>query len=88
MFRIIFTNHSRYQLRERSIDKKLVLKTINSPDKIILQHEIRKQAVKLIKRNKKKYLIVVIYEETSRSKKVITAFLTSKIKKYLNTTKL
>lgn len=83
MPKIVFTNHARYQMFERDINKKLVIETLASPNKIILQTNLRKQAIKLFKRNKKKYLFVVIYEKTGRFKKVITVFLTSKIKKYL-----
>ncbi|MFH1192423.1 MAG: hypothetical protein V1655_03015 [bacterium] len=54
----------------------------NYPDKIIFQLE-RIKAVKIFKRKNKKYLCVVIYEKMNGVKRIITAFITSKINKYI-----
>lgn len=80
---IIFTDHALNQLRERNIAKDSVINTLDNPDKIFLQTNFRKRAVKLFKRHRKKYAMVVVYEEVDNNKKAITVFLTSKIKKYL-----
>ncbi|MDI6591355.1 MAG: DUF4258 domain-containing protein [Patescibacteria group bacterium] len=78
--KIIFSKHARYQMSERNISEKEIVLTLLNPDKTISQLGGKFQAVKLINKN---YLIVVIYRQTNSIKKVITAFLTSKIKKYL-----
>lgn len=70
-------------MEERKISEKEIISTLSEPDKIILQSNQKFQAVKLTKRGNKKYLLVVIYSKTGLTKKVITAFLTAKIKKYL-----
>lgn len=71
-------------MAERNILEKEIILTLLRPDKIIAQSSGKFQAVKSIKKDGKKYLIVAVYRQTLNStKKVITAFLTSKIKKYL-----
>jgi len=70
-------------MRERNISKNLIIETFNYPDKIILQANERVQSLKLRKRKNKKYLSIVIYQKTKTNKKIITAFITSKINKYL-----
>ncbi|KKS33852.1 MAG: hypothetical protein UU96_C0013G0009 [Parcubacteria group bacterium GW2011_GWC2_42_13] len=84
MLRIVFSSHALYQMRERNIPRRLVIATLNYPDRTAAQSNQRVRAVKLFKRNKKKYLIVTIYEERANVQKVITVFITSKIKKFLN----
>ena len=79
----MFSEHARNQMLERNISKEEIISTIANPEKIIKQTPKKFQAVKLIKRNGKKYLTVVIYRQTNSAKKVITAFLTTKFKKYL-----
>lgn len=81
--KIIFSEHARYQMLERNISEEEIISTLLAPNKIIKQTEEKIQAVKIIKQNRKKYLMVVIYREINSGKKVITAFLTTKFKKYL-----
>ncbi len=81
--KIVFTEHAAYQIIERNISKKQIIYAISKPDKIISQSNQKFQAVKLTKKGNKKYLLIVIYSITNSTKKVITAFLTTKIKKYL-----
>jgi len=68
---------------ERNISKEEIISTIANPEKIIKQAQKKFQTIKLIKKNDEKYLIMVIYRQTNSAKKVITAFLTTKFKKYL-----
>jgi len=68
---------------ERNISKEEIISTIANPAKIIKQAQKKFQTIKLIKKNDEKYLIMVIYRQTNSAKKVITAFLTTKFKKYL-----
>ena len=79
----MFSEHARNQMLERNISKEEIISTITNPDKIIKQASKKFRAVKLIKKNDEKYLIMVIYRQTNSAKKVITAFLTTKFKKYL-----
>jgi hypothetical protein len=81
--KIVLSEHARNQMLERNISKREIISTIINPDKIIKQTQNKFQAVRLIKKNGKEYLIVVIYRLSNSAQKVITAFLTTKIKKYL-----
>ncbi|MBI2459524.1 MAG: DUF4258 domain-containing protein [Parcubacteria group bacterium] len=83
MPKIIFSDHAIYQMRERKITEKLVKLALNKPDKIILQFNFRKKSIKQFKRRRRNYLLIVVYEEQRAAQKVITAFITSKIQKYL-----
>lgn len=83
MLEIIFTSHAIYQIREREILKSVIIFALKSPDKIILQDNFRKRAVKIMTRGKRRYALVVIYQEKRSTKTIITVFITSKIKKYL-----
>lgn len=83
MPKIIFSKHACYQMVERNILETDIITTINCPDKIISESENKFRAVKLIRKNNKKFLLVIIYRKINSGKKVITAFLTTKIKKYL-----
>ena len=80
--KIVFSKHARYQMKERNISEDEVIVVIINPDEIISQVQQKFQAVKSIKRNDKEYLIIVIFRQVNSSKKIITVFLTSKIKKY------
>ena len=81
MRQIEFSDHALNQMRERDISREFIKETINHPDKIISQSQ-RTKALKFFANKDKEYLYVVIYENTAGISKVITAFITSKIKKY------
>jgi len=83
MVKIVFSSHARWQLAERKIPEREVLETIERPDNVIQQPNGRFQALKIKERKGKEYLLIVIYEETSSVREIITTFYTSKIKKYL-----
>jgi len=80
---IIFSNHAKNQMVERDLSEDEIISTILRPDKIVPQSKGKFKAVKLIKKENKKYLMVVIFCKVNSIKKVVTVFLTSKIKKYL-----
>ncbi|MFA6393397.1 MAG: DUF4258 domain-containing protein [Patescibacteria group bacterium] len=80
---ISFSDHAILQLRTRKLKKALVISAVKMPNRIIIQSNGRLQAIKLFLKSKKKYLIVVIYENLKDDKKIITAFITSKVKKYI-----
>ena len=81
--KIVFSEHARNQMTERNIVNDEIASALSKPDKVIKQTQNKFQAVKIVKKNGKKYLIVVIYRQINSAKNVITAFLTTKIKKYL-----
>ena len=81
--RIIFSRHAIYQIKERGIDETEIFLAITRPDKVIHCPEGRFRAIKKVKRNNKAFLLVVVYKPINSSAKIITAFLTSKVKKYL-----
>ncbi|MBI2476394.1 MAG: DUF4258 domain-containing protein [Candidatus Taylorbacteria bacterium] len=84
MKRVILTEHARYQMGERKIDRTVVIKTLAQPNKTRLQPSGRKEAVRRITKNGKPYCAIVIYEETPEQYRVITIFISSKLKKYLS----
>lgn len=83
MNNIVLSDHARKQLKERNLSEIEILKTINKPDKIIQQSTLRHKALKIIHKNKKQYLLIVVYDIKNITKEIVTAFLTSKITKYL-----
>lgn len=83
MDKIIFTDHARSQMRERQILEKAARDCLKDPDKIVLQNFPRFRAVKRVRRFKKLYLLVVVFEQQAKIKEVVTVFYTSKIHKYL-----
>lgn len=80
---IIFSEHALCQMKERGFSAGEIIAVLKYPDKTIIQDDNRRKAVKLPHVRKKQYLIIVVYEEYSMFNKIITAFITSKIKKYL-----
>jgi hypothetical protein len=83
MDKIIFTDHAKSQMREREISEKAVKDGLKNPDKIILQNLPRFRALKKIRRLKKSYLLVVVFDKSAKTKEVVTVFYTSKLSKYL-----
>ena len=70
-----WTDHIKLQLKERKISKELVENTLDNPDNIINGKEGRKIYQKI---TGDKLIRVVTEKET-----LITAYLTDKIKKYM-----
>ena len=83
MPKIIFSKHARYQLKERNISEREIRKSIENPDKILKQSPQRFRLIKEIKRAGRSYILIVIFEQKNSFKEIITAFITSKVKKYL-----
>ena len=80
---VAFSDHARYQLKERHISQREVTGVVHNPDKIIQQSPYRFRAFKIITKQQTPYLLVVIYDHVNSSIEIVTAFYTSKIKKYL-----
>mgnify|MGYP001602231423 FL=1 len=81
--RLIFSNHALEQIKERNLSRDKVKEIVRKPDKIIQQSYVRFRAIRLLRRRKKSYLMIVVYDEKNSTKEIITAFITSKIRKYL-----
>ncbi len=80
---ISFSNHALRQLQERKISKAEVRRTTDKPEKVIQQSPGRYYAIRSIRKGAKPYLLIVVYDEIYSRKEIVTAFVTSKIKKYL-----
>lgn len=80
---IYFTDHAKYQFKERNISPTEVERTIRRPDKILKQPSGRIRAVRRFKKQRKVYALVAVYEIRKHNIEIVTAFLTRKIKKYL-----
>jgi len=79
------TNHARKQLVERNLSEAEVIMAVRTSDATIKQSPHRFRAVKKVHKNSgsKPHLLVVIYDTRGARKEIVTAFLTSKIHKYL-----
>ncbi len=84
--RIELSLHSLERIKERKIDRSIVIKAINFPDKI--ENSVVNKKRFLIKKIyyhrvwKKDHLLMVIAEREKGSLKVVTIIDTSKISKY------
>lgn len=81
--KITFSDHARTQMRERNLSEDMVLRVMENPDKVVRQSGNRLAAQKLIGKNGKKYLLIVVYDEMGDTYEIVTSFLTAKFKKYL-----
>lgn len=72
-------------LSERSISEQLVYEALLRPDEVDVDKKYltRFAAKKLFKKQKTKYLLIVIYEMDKETIKIITVISTTKISKYL-----
>jgi len=61
----------------------MIINAIKEPDYLITQPNNRFRALKLIKINGNDYLLIIIFERIGDIIKIITAFITSNIEKYL-----
>lgn len=78
MKRVTFIPHAEERLKDRGIPRELVISTIEKPDSLDEGYGGRKVA----QRSLNGKLIRVIYEERDDEILIITAYITSKIKKY------
>ena len=83
--KIIFSTHSEQQLLERNISKKLVLDIFKGQYQIISAGKNRRIAQKIINKEKRKFLVRVVFEKYSDYILIITAYFTTKIDKYWRT---
>ena len=82
--RIVFSDHAQQQMQERNLTKAPIRAIIQHPQVLIQQSRARFRAVGLLPQSQKRYVLVVVYDVISGGRmEVVTAFVTSKIKKYL-----
>ena len=81
--KITFSAHARQQLRERNLSEAEVARAVERPERIAAQSPRRYRVLKNIRRERKSYLLVVICDRRNSTVEIVTAFLTSKLKKYL-----
>lgn len=76
--RIVYTIHAIQRVLQRNIPAELVVLCIDSPDKLLAENRVKKAVKKVDDK-----AIVVVYREEGNRCLVITAYITSKLKKYL-----
>ncbi|MFW6277294.1 MAG: DUF4258 domain-containing protein [Prolixibacteraceae bacterium] len=79
-----FSNHALTRLKRRNISAEKVLQVINNPDSISIQDKTITVYSKLVREESKTYLYRVFVNQLKNPYLVITAYKTSKIKKYGN----
>ncbi len=82
---IRFSRHANLQIKDRNIAKNKIVAGITKPDHTIQQSIDRFRAIKKISISRQTYLLIIVYNKVGLNIKVITAFITSKIKKYETT---
>jgi len=70
------------KLERRGIPQEWVGETINNPDQIVDGYGDRKVAQKKYLIQEKEYLLRIVYEESVGMQIVLTAYLTSQVKRY------
>lgn len=70
------------KLERRGIPQEWVEETINSPDQIVDGYGDRRVAQKKYLIHEKEYLLRIVYEESEGIQIVLTAYLTSQVKRY------
>lgn len=80
---IVFSEHALRQIKLRRISKTLIKKTLLKPIVTRLQADGRLRIVFRFSQLRKNYVLIVVSEKQKNATKIITAFISSKIKKYL-----
>lgn len=83
MKQVILSEHALFQMRERKIDRALAVSALIRPSREYTQLSGRRVAIRKIVRDGKPNCIIVVYEDLPRHYRVITVFISSKVKKYL-----
>jgi hypothetical protein len=81
MKRIVFSDHAREQLAERTLVESGAVETVMDPDDVVVSGD-RLVAQKVIYERSRAYLLRVIYEEQAETLHIISVYKTSKIAKY------
>lgn len=82
--RIVFSDHARQQMRERNLSESAIRAAILHPQSVVRQTNRRIRSVAFLPKSHERYVIVVVYDViTKERREVVTAFITSKLNKYL-----
>jgi hypothetical protein len=76
--------HAKKQLQTRNIPDEIVFSVLSNPDKYFQQDDCLKVFQKIVEHDKKRYLYRVFVNICKKPSLVVTAYRTSKIKKYEN----
>ncbi len=79
-----FSNHALARMDSRGISKDTVLDIIEQPDEVAIEDESITIYSKLVEENSKPYLYRVFVNKLKNPRLIITAYKTSKIRKYGN----
>ena len=77
--KIRYTLHALERMKQRGIDKELVEECLENPDRILFEEDTHKCVKKIGDK-----VLVAIYRKNDDSILVITAFLSTKTRKYLD----
>lgn len=78
-----YTTHAERQLAERNLSRDEVERAVRKPQKLTRQSGLRRRAVGTAYRHGRRYLLIVVFDQSDSHIEVVTAFLTTKYKKYL-----
>lgn len=82
--RIVFSEHARQQMRERNLKESPIREVIQHPQSCTAQSKNRFRVVGFVSGSRKRHILIVVYDVIlGRRMEVITAFVTSKVNKYL-----
>ena len=81
--KIHFSQHALLQIQERNLAHADIIRTVQRPFQKRQQSKKRYQAIRVVLREQKRYLLVVIYDQKTSSREIVTAFYSSKLHKYL-----
>lgn len=80
--RLVYTEHVRHQMEERDISESEIKGAVCRPTQVIKDSSGRLVAQRIYTRNGRRMLLRVFHEKQSDVCTIITAYWTSKIKKY------
>lgn len=80
---VVFSNHARHQMRERGISEDMVREALLHADRTVPQSIARTRFFRFVTHGEKRMLVVVVTETRNDTQTVITAFITSKVTKYI-----
>lgn len=82
--RIVFSDHAKQQMKERCLSEASIRLVIRQPEVLHRQSKDRFRAIGYLPETRNRYVLIVVYDVISgRRMEVVTAFVSSKVKKYL-----
>lgn len=81
--KINFSDHALCQLEQRNLPRVLVEDAVISSHRIVNQSDSRFRALKQLTIKGRLYVLVVVFDQSNQTRTIVTAFVTSKVEKYL-----